>query len=204
MVVVAVVSVVVVEVVVVVMVMVIVVVTVVTVVAAVAVVVVAVATAAVTVAAAAVVVVVVAAAAAVVVVVVVAVVVVVVVVVMVVVVVAAAVAVVLVVAVEVIKCLPIRGWLTDLFTYFTLLFSSACTDRRRGGTQLSVSSKVGGLEKGHTLSSEGVCHGVAPSFSCSSSRSPAGVLGVVCPEGGLVYRHTCDVSEPLDLLFDVL
>ena len=88
---------------------------------------------------------------------------------------------------------------------FTLLFSSACTNRRRGGTQLSVSSKVGGLEKGHPLSSEGVCHGVAPSFSWSSSRSPAGVLGVVCPEGGLVYKHTCDVSEPLDLLlFDVL
>ena len=82
-------------------------------------------------------------------------------------------------------------------TYFTLLFSSACTDRHRGGTQLSVSSKAGGLEKGHPLSSEGVCYGVAPSFSWSSSRSPAGVLGVVCPEGGLVYRHTCDVSEPL-------
>ena len=48
-----------------------------------------------------------------------------------------------------------------------------------GGTQLSVSSKVGGLEKGHPLSSEGVCHGVAPSFSWSSSRSPAGVFGVV-------------------------
>ena len=64
---------------------------------------------------------------------------------------------------------------------------------------------MGGLEKGHPLSCEGVCHGVAPSFSWSSSRSPAGVLGVVCPEGGLVYRHTCDVSEPLDLLlFDVL
>ena len=63
-----------------------------------------------------------------------------------------------------------------------LLFSSACTDRRHGGTQLSVSSKAGGLEKGHPLSSEGVCHGVAPSFSWSSSRSPAGVLGVVCPE----------------------
>ena len=74
-----------------------------------------------------------------------------------------------------------------------------------GGTQLSVSSKAGGLEKGHPLNSEGVCHGVAPSFSWFSSRSPAGVLGVVCPEGGLVYRHTCDVSEPLDLLlFDVL
>ena len=86
-----------------------------------------------------------------------------------------------------------------------LLFSSACTDRRRGGTQLSVSSKVGGLEKGHPLNFEGVCHEVAPSFSWSSSRSPAGVLGVVRPEGGLVYRHTCDVSEPLDLLlFDVL
>ena len=67
----------------------------------------------------------------------------------------------------------------SISTYFTLLFSSACTDRRRGGTQLSVSSKVGGLEKGHPLSSEGVCHGVAPSFSWSSSRSPAGVLGVV-------------------------
>ena len=64
---------------------------------------------------------------------------------------------------------------------------------------------MGGLEKGHPLNFEGVCHGVAPSFSWSSSRSPAGVLGVVCPEGGLVYRHTCDVSEPLDLLlFDVL
>ena len=76
---------------------------------------------------------------------------------------------------------------------------------RGGGTQLSVSSKAGGLEKGHTLSSEGGCHGVAPSFSWSSSRSPVGVLGVVCPEGGLVYRYTCDVSEPLDLLlFDVL
>ena len=88
--------------------------------------------------------------------------------------------------------------------YF-LLFSSACTDRHRGGTQLSVSSKAGGLEKGHPLSSEGVCYGVAPSFSWSSSRSPAGALGAVCPEGGLVYRHTCDVSEPLDLLlFDVL
>ena len=74
-----------------------------------------------------------------------------------------------------------------------------------GGTQLSVSSKVGGLEKGHPLSSEGVCYGVAPSFSWSSSRSPAGVLGVVCPEGRSVYRHTCDVSKPLDLLlFDVL
>ena len=86
-----------------------------------------------------------------------------------------------------------------------LLFSSACTDRRRGGTQLSVSSKVGGLEKGYPLSSEDVCYGVAPSFSWSSSGSPAGVLGVVCPEGRLVYRHTCDVSEPLDLLlFDVL
>ena len=32
---------------------------------------------------------------------------------------------------------------------------------------------------------------------------PARVLGVVCPEGRLVYRHTCDVSELLDL-FDVL
>ena len=98
-----------------------------------------------------------------------------------------------------------------------LFFSSACTGRRRGGVggwgvgvggggaQLSVSSKAGGLEKGHPLSSEGVCHGVAPSFSWSSSRSPAGVLGVVCPEGRLVYRHTCSVSEPLDLLlFDVL
>ena len=41
-------------------------------------------------------------------------------------------------------------------TYF-LLFSSACTDSRRGGTQLSVSSKVGGLEKGHPLNFEGVC-----------------------------------------------
>ena len=88
---------------------------------------------------------------------------------------------------------------------FTLLFSSACTDRHRGGTQLSVSSKVDCLEKGHPLSSEGVCYGVAPSFSWSSSPSPARVLGVVCPEGRLVYRHTCDVSEPLDLLlFDVL
>ena len=97
------------------------------------------------------------------------------------------------------------GWPPGCTDKLTLLFSSACTDRRRGGTQLSVSSKVGGLEKGHPLSSEGVCHGVAPSFSWSSSRSPAGVLGVVCPEGGLVYRHTCDVSEPLDLLlFDVL
>ena len=94
--------------------------------------------------------------------------------------------------------------IAESITYF-YFFSSACTDRRRGGTQLSVSSKVGGLEKGHPLSSEGVCHGVAPSFSWSSSRSPAGVLDVVCPEGGLVYRHTCDVSEPLDLLlFDVL
>ena len=64
---------------------------------------------------------------------------------------------------------------------------------------------MGGLEKGHPLSSEGVCYGVAPSFSWSSARSPAGVLGVVCPEGRLVYRHTCDVSESLDLLlFDVL
>ena len=89
-------------------------------------------------------------------------------------------------------------------TLLFLLFSSACTDRRRGGTQLSVSSKAGGLEKGHPLSSEGVCHGVALSFSWSSPRSPAGVLGVVCPEGELVYRHTCDVSKPLDLLFDVL
>ena len=53
---------------------------------------------------------------------------------------------------------------------------------------------MGGLEKGHPLSSEGVCHGVAPSFSWSSSRSPAGVLGVVCPEGGLVYRHTLGLS----------
>ena len=87
-------------------------------------------------------------------------------------------------------------------TYLLLLFSSACTDRCRGGggkeggggggTQLSVSSKAGGLEKGHPLSSEGVSHGVAPSFSWSSSRSPAGVLGVVCPEGRLVYRHTCE------------
>ena len=88
-------------------------------------------------------------------------------------------------------------------TYFTLLFSSAC-DRCHGGTQLSVSSKVGGLDNGHPLSSEGFCYGVAPSFSWSFSRSPTGVLGVVCPEGRLVYRHTCDVSEPLDLLFDVL
>ena len=86
-----------------------------------------------------------------------------------------------------------------------LLFSSACTGRRRGEKQLSVSSKVGGLQKGHPLSFEGVYHGVAPSFSWSSSRSPAGILGVVCPEGGLVYGHTCDVSDPLDLLlFDVL
>ena len=86
-----------------------------------------------------------------------------------------------------------------------LLFSSACTDRCRGGTQMSVSSKVGGLDKGHPLSSEGVCYGVAPSFSWSSSRSPTGVLSVLCLEGRLVYRHTCDVSEPLDLLlFDVL
>ena len=100
---------------------------------------------------------------------------------------------------------PVESSLQSLILYFTLLFSSACTNRRRGGTQLSVSSKVGGLEKGHPLNFEGVCHGVAPSFSWSSSRSPAGVLGVVCPEGGLVYRHTCDVSEPLDLLlFDVL
>ena len=98
------------------------------------------------------------------------------------------------------RCWAVKGRLTLL-----LLFSSACTNRRLGGTQLSVSSKVGGLEKGHPLNFEGVCHGVAPSFSWSSSRSPAGVLGVVCPEGGLVYRHTCDVSEPLDLLlFDVL
>ena len=38
-----------------------------------------------------------------------------------------------------------------------------------------------------------------------ASRPPAGVLGVVRPEGRLVNRHTCDVSEPLDLLlFDVL
>ena len=64
-----------------------------------------------------------------------------------------------------------------------------------GGTQLSVSNKAGGLEKGHPLSSEGVCHGVAPSFSWSSSGSPARVLCVVCPEGRLVYGHTCDVSE---------
>ena len=49
--------------------------------------------------------------------------------------------------------------------------------------QLSVSSKAGGLEKGHLLSSEGVCHGVAPSFSWSSSGSPAKVLGVVCTKG---------------------
>ena len=80
-----------------------------------------------------------------------------------------------------------------------LLFSSACTGMRRGGTHLSVSSKAGGLEKGHPLSSEGVCHGVAP------SGSPVRVLGVVCPEGRLVYWHTFDVSEPLDLLLlDVL
>ena len=71
-----------------------------------------------------------------------------------------------------------------LLLYF-LLFSSTCTDGRRGGTQLSVSSKAGGLEKGHPLSSEGVCHGVAPSFSWSSSRSPAGVLGC-CMTGGQV------------------
>ena len=37
-----------------------------------------------------------------------------------------------------------------------LLFSSACTDRCRGATQLSVSSKVDDLDKGHPLSSEGV------------------------------------------------
>ena len=93
----------------------------------------------------------------------------------------------------------------DCLNTLLLLFSSACTGRRRGETQLSVSSKAGGLEKGHPLSSEGVCHGVAPSFSWSSSGSPARVLGVVCLEGRLVYRHTCDVSEPLDLLlFDVL
>ena len=93
-----------------------------------------------------------------------------------------------------------------------LLFSSACTGRRRGGgggggrgIQLSVSSKGGGLEKGHPLNSEGVCHGVTASFSWTSSVSPARVFGVVCPEGRLVYGHTCDVSEPLDLLlFDVL
>ena len=83
---------------------------------------------------------------------------------------------------------------------FTVTFSSSCTGRRRGGTQLSVSSKAGGLEEGHPLSSEGVCHGVAPSFSWSSSRSPARVLGAVCPEGRLVYGHACDVSEPLGLL----
>ena len=53
-------------------------------------------------------------------------------------------------------------------------------------------------------SSEGVCHGVAPSFFWPSSGSPARVLGVVCPEVRLVYGHMCDVSEPLDLLFDVL
>ena len=64
---------------------------------------------------------------------------------------------------------------------------------------------MGGLDKGHPLSSEGVYLGVAPSFFWSSSDSPARVLGVVYPEGRLVYRHTCDVSEPLDLLlFDVL
>ena len=93
---------------------------------------------------------------------------------------------------------------STLKPYLLLLFSSSFTDRCRGGTQLSVSSKVGGLDKGHPLSSEGVCYGVALSFSWSSSRSPTGVLGVVCPEGRLVYRHMCDVSEPLDLLFDVL
>ena len=48
-------------------------------------------------------------------------------------------------------------------TFIRLRFSSACTGRRRGKIQLSVSSKVGGLERGHPLSSEGVCHGVAPS-----------------------------------------
>ena len=64
---------------------------------------------------------------------------------------------------------------------------------------------MGGLEKGDPLSSEGVCNRVAPSFSCFSSGSPAGVLGIVCLEGRLVYRHICDVSEPLDLLLvDVL
>ena len=95
--------------------------------------------------------------------------------------------------------------MTLTFLLFFLLFSSAFIGRRRGGTQLSVSSKVGGLEKGHPLSSEGVCHGVAPSFSWSSSGSPARVLGTVCPEGRMVYGHTCDVSKPLDLLlFDVL
>ena len=96
------------------------------------------------------------------------------------------------------------GPLTETLLYF-YFFLPLVPIGVAGGTQLSVSSKVGGLEKGHPLSSEGVCHRVAPSFSWSSSRSPAGVLGVVCPEGGLVYRHTCDVSEPLDLLlFDVL
>ena len=73
-------------------------------------------------------------------------------------------------------------------TLLTFTFFFRFTDRRRGGTQLSVSSKAGGLEKGRPLSSEGVCHGAAPSFSWPSSRSPARVLGVVCPEGGLVYR----------------
>ena len=56
----------------------------------------------------------------------------------------------------------------NLFTYLLLLllFSSACTigvaRGGGGGGGLSVSSKVGVLEKGHPLSSEGVCYGVAP------------------------------------------
>ena len=48
---------------------------------------------------------------------------------------------------------PIYRW--SMYLTLLLLFSSACTDRRRGGTQLSVSSKAGGLEDGHPLSSEG-------------------------------------------------
>ena len=62
---------------------------------------------------------------------------------------------------------------THTHTHLTLLllFSSACTDRRRGGTQLSVSSKVGGLEKGHPLSSEGVCSIVFLVFLSLSSWS---------------------------------
>ena len=41
-----------------------------------------------------------------------------------------------------------------------------------GGTQLSVSSKAGGLEKGHPLTSEGVCYGVAPFFGLPLALHP--------------------------------
>ena len=57
-----------------------------------------------------------------------------------------------------------------------LRHNGACCAREnvrvRFQLRTAFSSKADGLEKGHPLSSEGVCLGVAPSFSWSSSLSP--------------------------------